>query len=490
MWISQANNTMAKRSYPHEILDMNRSSSSESKVLLLSKDLVRELDVETFETLRKWKFYFKERSPSKAYRFLDSEDAAEKIVVTNGWEIAFVSKPKNTKSKKEISDFSPPIYVQLPTWLGYQEFETISQLKPNNSMARKFALSDFKQVLERIVWELTQKLQQQINITQLSIPESDLFDEYLIPDFVAIMEELEQQTILSKDELNLKFKEISLPETPAQVLGAHVLQIVWPAIEEIEEIHSYLKENETHNHPLCKNITKSLASLIQEVMEQANIKPENEHSKELFKIIAIVRKYDKILKDYTATLHDKQRVMENLDQEDPIQISATNNYGRMFPLNYVANAAERFEPREEILSLKVGSVTKPRRLIAVRRTLTIGLEASIHLYDAEFKGTPLQIIKAQNPRSLIELRLKQETLLMFVENCCQVQVWRYEGLQGFTKFTSLDNNSEVQQILTISLPDKEGTIKYYLVLVTAEQIKFYEIVLLGITQAPPALPCN
>uniref|UniRef100_A0A1I8PQ83 VWFD domain-containing protein n=1 Tax=Stomoxys calcitrans TaxID=35570 RepID=A0A1I8PQ83_STOCA len=489
VWSSKDDTIINERTYLEEVSDISIANNRDLSLLVLAKDVVKEIDLRSFETLNKWRYPFKQRKYSRNLRFLKSESEDEAgILITNGLEIVSLGQTieeKNSKIKKDIINLFMPSFFQIPSWLGYQEYETISMLKPNRAIVRKLALSDFKQVLERILLDLSEKLNQEINITQLSIPESDLFDEYLIPDFVAIMEQLQKQKLLTKEQLNLNYGDISLPATPAQVLAGHVLQIVWPVVEELEEMHGLLKDNESHNHLLCDQIKRSLGSVMGDVLREAFPRQSKGQSQELHGVIERIREFDRELHTYVEILNKKS--------EDNMEMSASNRTDRIFKTkhNYTQNADSYASRRGEILRLEVGSITKPRSLVATTSFMTPDHDSGIYICgDGDIShGKPFQVINVQNPHSLMELRVKQETLLIFIENCCEVQVWRYKGTQGFIKFATIPSDMSVQQILTMPLPNEDGNPRYYLGLLLPNKLKFYEILVQGISRQPPTLPC-
>ncbi|XP_073829692.1 female sterile (1) Nasrat [Musca autumnalis] len=498
VWNLRDNETSPERFYFEDVWDMQRSNNSGISILVLNRDVVRELDLATFETLRKWKIQFKERLPNKNYRFVKLSNSCPCLLVTNGVEIVPLTEIKRkSKIKKNVGsddaddkeDDDAPSYVQLPSTLELFEYESISVLRPNESVTNILRFSDFPWILERMLMDLSSKLNQQINITQLSIPESDLFDEYLIPDFVGIMEELEHQTIYEKDLLNISSANVSLPETPGQVLTAHVVQIVWPFAEELQEMQLHI--NETLNSTLYGEIKNSLASFIASVLKEANGNKSQDHSEDLFRVIETIRQFDKVLHGFLKDL--KNTTWDHGPEDtDKMLYSSSNLKERIFtkiPLSHNNKALRT----PELISLQVGSINNSRPLLALTKisfpTLIPGQDSAIYLYEQDFQDNPLQIINAQDPHSLIEFRLKQETLLMFIDNCCEVQIWRYRGTQGFVLFAKLSEDKEIQQIEAMSLPNAEGVMKHYLVMLTGNKLKFNEIVVQGITQAPPPLPC-
>ncbi|XP_061391629.1 uncharacterized protein LOC133327068, partial [Musca vetustissima] len=497
VWNSRDNETSPERFYFEDVWDIQRSNNSGISILVLNRDVVRELDLATFETIRKWKVQFKERVPNKNYRFVKLSTRCPCLLVTNGMEIVPLTEIKRkSKIKKDIGeneeensseDDDEPSYVQIPSTLELFEYESISLLKPNESVTNILRFSDFPWVLQRMLLDLSTKLNQQINITQLSIPESDLFDEYLIPDFIGIMEELEHQQIYDKDLLNITFSNISLPETPGQVLTAQVIQIVWPFAEDLQAMQSQM--NQTHNLTEYEDIKNSLAIFISSILQESNKNTSGDHSEDLFKTIQNIRKFDKILHNFLTVL---KNTTHSEQEADKMLYSATTHRERIFT-NIPLLGNQKIPRSPELISLQVGSINNSRPLLALTKissaTLIPGQDSAIYLYEQDFQETPLQIINAQDPHSLIQFRLKQETLLLFIENCCEIQVWRYHGTQGFVLFAKFSEEKEIEQIATIKLPSAEREEKYYLVMLTGNKLKFHEIVVEGITQTPPPLPC-
>ncbi|XP_058978513.1 uncharacterized protein LOC101887895 [Musca domestica] len=493
VWNSRDNETSPERFYFEDVWDIQRSNNSGSSILVLNRDVVRELDLASFETLRKWRIQFKERVPSRNYRFVKLSTRCPCLLITNGVEIVPLTEIKRkTKIKKDLEDSDDdygeyqdePSYVQIPSTLELFEYESLSFLKPNESEAHTQRFSDFPWALERLLLGLSNKLNQQINITQLSIPESDLFDEFLIPDFIGIMEELEQQEIYDKKLLNISFSNVSLPETPGQVLTGHVLQIVWPVAEQFHEMQVH--SNGTLNHTLYKDIQNSFAFFITSILRENRTQ---DSSADLFATIQNIRNFDQTLHMFLGELKNLSREKE---AGEKLLYSSTNLSERIF--TNIPPASQQKPPRTpELISLQVGGINNSRPLLALTKlstaTLIPGQDAAIYLYEQDFQDNPLQIIPAQDPHSVIQLRLKQETLLAFVDNCCEIQIWRYQGTKGFVLLTKISQDKEIQKIATMGLPTLEGVMRYYLAMLTGNKLKFHEIVVEGITEPPPPLPC-
>ncbi|KNC34097.1 hypothetical protein FF38_06460 [Lucilia cuprina] len=473
-----------------------KNPGKNSSLWSLDNETIKELDLLHFNIKQKWQL------PNVAnkthYRFVPFKNERE-ILLTNGERMVLINNNLDKKFKKSTFDSPQPVFLQT----SFPELEyntTESVLKPNTSLTRSFVFADFKQVVERILIDLGQRLSQQVNITQLSIPESDLFDEHLVPDFLAIMEELEKQNIYPADVFNITFDNITLPENPAQVLAARVVQIAWPVVVEIEEIHSYLKTNKTHDHPLCSCITKSLGFLINDVLilanDHNNTLEAKDYTWELTKVIERIRVFEKDLEDFVKALekHKEDTSMTpeiKYSYKETLMQSPTNREFRIFShaqddLIFMENSHLPGYKQGEILSLQVGSHINPRHLWAVTNTkisLTAVQNPGIYLYLKGLQSQLYQVITAIKPRSLQQLRVKQETLLLYIQDCCQVQVLRYRGAQGFQKFAEILNKEYIQQILTLSLPSENAAAKHYLVLLLEKQIKFYEFIIEGFNLA-------
>ncbi|KAM7350201.1 female sterile (1) Nasrat [Cochliomyia hominivorax] len=449
---------------------------------------LKQLDLSNYETVQKWQLPVE--SNKTRYRFVPYKNH-QKILLSNGKHLVSVTNHLNKKLKKSAED---PQFLQSSVFPENPEniiSETI--LKPNNSLTRSFVFADFKQVVERILIDLAERLQQQINITQLSIPESDLFDEHLINDFMFIMEELRKQNIYPQEEFNISFDNLIIPENPAQVLAARVVEIVWPVVIEMEEIHSYLKTNKSHDHPLCSCISKSLGYLIRDVLNLANAQNSSQvhpdYSQDLVKIIERIREFEKDVDKFLKALekHDRKESLSSNMEKENLQLSSTSREFQILSdnahdLSYKESSLLPGFEQGEVLSLRVGTTKNPLHLWAVTNTKTPLIATNnpgIYLYLQNLRGQIYQVIAAIKPRSLQQLRIQQETLLFYIENCCHVKVLRYQGSQGFQKFAEFYTQENILQILTITVPYESGKAKYFVTLMFENQIKFYEIVVEG-----------
>ncbi|XP_065365720.1 uncharacterized protein fs(1)N [Calliphora vicina] len=449
---------------PHAKGLLYKKPGLNSSLWAVNNESIKELDFKTYKIKQKWQL--PKETNNTRYRFVPFKED-EEILLTNGEHLVVLNNNLDKKFKKSAFVNLEPEFLQTAYLVNINNSESI--LKPNSSLTRSFVFADFKQVVERILIDLGQRLNQQVNITQLSIPESDLFDEHLVPDFLANMEELEKQNIYPPEIFNISFDHIILPENPAQVLAARVVQISWPVVVEMEEIHSYLRSNHTHDHPLCACITKSLGYLIKDVLMLANkhnsSQDPGDYTLELTSVIERIRVFEKDLQAFVKALEkndDKPSQVKNLEK-DLLDESPTNREFRVFSqqqddLMFVENSHLPGDKQGEILSLKVGGTTNPRLLWAVTNTkssLTALNNPGIYLYLRSLKGQLYQVISAIKPRSLQQLRVKQETLLLYIQDCCQVQVLRYLGSQGFQKFAEIRATEYIKQILTISLPSQQ-----------------------------------
>lgn len=495
-WKLQNDSIVLERSLPQFSDVFYAVQINNSSVWTLDKDSIKKLNLE-YKIKQKWQLPVAENNTR--YRFVPFK-GHQKILLTNGQHLVLLNSHLDKKLKQSALTTQEPVVLQTSFLENLKENNSESLLKPNISLTSSFVFADFKQVIERILIDLGQRLNQQVNITQLSIPESDLFDEHLVPDFLIIMEELQKQQIYPAEEFNISFDSFSVPENPAQVLAARVVQISWPVVVEIEEIHSYIKTNESHDHPLCSNFTKSLRILIKDVLMLANERNSSkDYTLELANVIERIRMFEKDLEKFLRALErhkDTKLLVKNLEK-DLMEESPTKREFRVFShakddLMFVESSHLPGYKQGEILPLQVGGNTKPLHLWAVTNTKTSLIaykNPGIYLYVEGFKRQLYQVISAVKPRSLQHIRIKQETFLLYIHDCCQVEILRYRGSQGFKQFAEIFSKEYIKQILTVTLPSNGGSLKHFLLLLVENNVKFYEFVIEGLNfAAVPALP--
>lgn len=425
--------------------------------------------------------------------------------------------------------YSLPLYYQRvlsPQSIKLSE----AVLKPNVSEPHIYRFADFRNVILQVLNDLDYRLRLEVNITQLSIPETDLHDEHLVQDFIAIMQALREQKIYP----NASFEQIEwqvqdFPENPAQILAARTVQILWPNIVDMAEIQGYLVTNADETDMTVATIIDNLGTTVRDVLILANSKEQVEeliddytmaaHAFELSLVIERVRALQRYLKNTARTL--KMQLLEEAastttaipsDDENEIfasAISAANERverANETPLNLsellIAHGTwlifhSKILPTQskgEILPITVLTQQTPLELLAVTLPapqLVGAQQAQIALYLDILSGTRFQTINADQPRSLITLQIVSETLLAYVEDCCTVRLLVYRGVQGFVEFTRFKSAEKVLKIFAVTLQGSEGLVAQpHLAVAHAKRVVFYSFVGAGaILRVPSNFIC-
>ncbi|KAH8342218.1 hypothetical protein KR059_007442 [Drosophila kikkawai] len=359
-------------------------------------------------------------------------------------------------------------YLKRPTiesQLGkeWQEQKKIQELKP----------AELARIRGRLLDTLEFRLQAEVNITQLSIPESDLYDEHLVEDFLQLLQQLRGL----RGRLNLE--ALPLPDTPARVLAARSAQLIWPVLQELKGLP---QGNGTGKQEL------KLEQALLDVLALAN-DGSSGGSGEDERLHAVIER----LRELQQELHQ----LEEDEEEEQRKAAASNREEQFLPPPYLD-----WRPLQT-LRLYVGPAHRPRLLYA-RLTLlspaggppptTPSTAPPAHIQVHHANGSIFQSLAAERgARHLTTLRVRDETLLAYVEGCCNIRVLIYRGVQGFVPFTSFSapqesGNAEVLQLLGLRVPLKRapGAV-YYLAVVQARRVIFYELVVVGLLE--PWLKC-
>lgn len=96
-------------------------------------------------------------------------------------------------------------------------------------------------------------------------------------------------------------------------------------------------------------------------------------------------------------------------------------------------------------------------------------------------GKVFQYIVCIDPKDILALHFRDETLLAFLESQREVKVYIYRGIQGFTLFKSISLPENALQMTSVTLPPK---IEYkcaerYLVFRFKEELLFMNVVVDG-----------
>ncbi|XP_011186501.2 uncharacterized protein LOC105214650 isoform X2 [Zeugodacus cucurbitae] len=437
----------------------------------------------------------------------------------------------NTRDKRTtVPRYSLPLYYQrVISPQAIKLSETV--LKPNASEPHIYSFADFRNVILQVLDDLDYRLRLEVNITQLSIPETDLHDEHLVQDFIAIMQALSEQQIYPNASFaQLEWHVHELPENPAQILAARTVQILWPHIVDMAEIQSYLATNVDGADMMVATIVDNLGTTVRDVLILANSKEQVDdlidydamaaHALELSLVIERVRALQRYLRN-TARMLRIQLLQETLvsttiiapndeddDDEFDMSVSATSANNEIvqraiatspdFSELHIANATWlKFHNKNlpalgkgEILPITVWTKETPLELLAVTMLAPqlVGThQAEIVLYLDVLSGTRFQTINARQPRSLVTLQIASETLLVYVEDCCMVRVLVYRGVQGFVEFTRFKSAAEVLKIFPVMLQGSDVLVAQpHLAVVHAERITFYRFVGAGAHLRVPA----
>nr|XP_016937233.1 uncharacterized protein LOC108015338 [Drosophila suzukii] len=364
-----------------------------------------------------------------------------------------------------------PSYQQAIKYLKRPTIE--SQLGSQWQEQRELDPAELARMRRRLLDILEFQLQAEVNITQLSIPESDLFDEHLVEDFLELMRQLHSL------RRRLNTDTLPLPDTPARVLAARSAQLIWPTLQELRGISN---ENGTGLQELV------LEQTLLDVLALANDENGSGDDEKLHAVIERLR-----------SLREELRQAER-DQEEAAG-SSSDKEEQFLPL-----------PRADwrpvaTLRLIVGPSSRARLLYARLTVVTpkdgpppttpsTAPAAHIQLHHAN--GSLFQSLAAERgARHLTTLRVRDETLLAFVEGCCRIRVLIYRGVQGFVDFSRFraprnvggNGDGEVLQLLSLrlSLNRPPGAV-YSLAVVQARRVTFYELVIAGLLE--PWIQCQ
>ncbi|XP_017054967.1 uncharacterized protein LOC108097278 [Drosophila ficusphila] len=323
-------------------------------------------------------------------------------------------------------------------------------------------------VRRRLLENLEFRLQTEVNITQLSIPESDLFDEHLVEDFLQLMRQLRS---LGR---RLDTDTLPLPDTPARVLAARSAQLIWTALQDLRGISG-----------------GSEAGFQEAVLEQT-----------VLDVLALANDGNKSANDdkLHAVIQRLRRLKDELHQSEENQGGEPAGSPSEIEEEYLTLPSGDWRPVETI-RLHVGPASRAQLLYA-RLTMPMPSDgpppttpssapaAHIQLHHAN--GSLFQTLTAERgTRQLTTLRVRDETLLAFVEGCCRIRVLIYRGVQGFVEFSRFPAPAEgggVLQLLSLRLPlNRSPGAMYSLAVVQRRSVTFYELVIAGLLE--PWLKC-
>ncbi|TDG41250.1 hypothetical protein AWZ03_012334 [Drosophila navojoa] len=374
-------------------------------------------------------------------------------------------------------------YLNRPT--------TESHLRPHLDAIHALSQEQYETLRQRLLQHLSFRLQTEVNITQLSIPESDLYDdEHLVEDFLGLMRQLRLASRSGSEAFAaLPTDSLPLPNTPGRVLAARTAQLIWSAVEELNALRSRLASNDSQLVQEQHSLGLHLSSAIRDVLLLANVgshEQTDDGDEDTRRLHAVI-----------GRLRELQHQIQEAQQLD-LDTAETSNMMAMQP-----HPHQQWRPVETI-RLHVGPAQHARLLYA--RLTTAAADAppiapstapGAHVQLHFANGTIFQSLAADlMARQLTALRVRDETLLAFVEGCCLVRVFIYRGIQGFVPFTQFhaeaDEQTEqpgIQQLLALRLPlSRSPGALYLLAVAQARRVTFYELVMPGFFE--PWLHCN
>ncbi|XP_050332052.1 uncharacterized protein LOC126760454 isoform X1 [Bactrocera neohumeralis] len=466
-----------------------------------------------------------------SYRFVPHHSQA--LMLSNGEVILLYNDDTdddedalNARGKRTtLPRYSLPLYYQRVLSPQANKLSG-TVLKPNATESHIYHFADFRNVILQVLDDLDYRLRLEVNITQLSIPETDLHDEHLVPDFIAIMEALREQQIYPNASFEqLEWHVHELPENPAQILAARTVQILWPHIVDMAEIQGYLATNVDETDMTVATIVDNLGTTVRDVLILANSKEQVDeliddnamatHALELSLVIERVRALQRYLRNTARTL--RKQLLEEVavvttteaptDDGFEMFASATSDNNELvqraivMPPNFsellIANATWlKFYSKNlpalgkgEILPITVLTQQTPLELLAVTLPapqLVGAHQAEIVLYLDVLSGTRFQTITALQPRSLITMQIVSETLFAYVEDCCTVRVLAYRGVEGFVEFTRFKSAERVLKVFSVMLQGSDILVTQpHLAVALADRVVFYRFVGAGASLRVP-----
>lgn len=385
-----------------------------------------------------------------------------------------------------------PSYQHAIKYLNQPSIQ--SHLRPHLDATDAVSQEQYETLRVRLLEHLSFRLQTEVNITQLSIPESDLFDdEHLVEDFLWLMRQLQRHASRTGSEVfaALSTDTLPLPDNPARVLAARSGHLIWPVVVELLALHARLGPSNDSDvveeqHMLIGELEHTLLDVLLLANEgsfELHTDHGDDHTQRLHAVIARLRQL--------------QQVLHELEQQQ-LQQEASNRQESVLP------PPEQQWQHVQTIRVYVGPAHRARLLYA-RLSLVVpdtppvapSTAPAAHIQLHHANGTLFQSLAAnQRARELTTLRIRDETLLAFVEGCCLVRVFIYRGVQGFVPFAQFQAESDatapqkssVLQLLAVRLPlQRPPGALYTLAVVQARRLIFYELVIPGLFE--PWLHC-
>ncbi|XP_055845734.1 uncharacterized protein LOC129911815 isoform X2 [Episyrphus balteatus] len=429
------------------------------------------------------------------YRFLPN-DANLGIALANGQQILLLNQPSRRRLRRRRHSVIGRHRVKY-------------EVKPQPKLVGKqLSFSDFRQAIVRSLRDLIRRLNIQLTDVNYSLSEDEIQDEHLQNDFMAILQEIHNQKMLPSESFDpFCFEPTEFSSNLDQILAAKVVQVIWPVLVEIEEVHSHLRSNE-HDHPTCSNIFNSLSSVVNEVLQIASEKNRTDISDatNLKRITGKIQEFQKRilrtiddLQETASTSTDEQTDKPPSSGEAPVHVHLLDsNKTVVNPLeepfigqaitgrNLLATDSPYLPARGsgEIISIKTGMSGNYRTLIAVTEPkdhVIAGETDSVKIFFDVITGSLFQTLSAYKPSCLSSTRVQDESLLAFVEDKNTVRVLIYKGIQGFVELVKLKTKDDVFGLQFISLGEKRGNKlpKTFLIVSGGNKVQFYELLMFG-----------
>lgn len=371
-----------------------------------------------------------------------------------------------------------PSYQDAIKYLNRPSIE--SQLRPHLDATHVINHEQFETLRARLLEHLSFRLQTEVNITQLSIPESDLYDDaHLVEDFLWLMRQLQRHAIKSGSEMfaTLPTDTLPLPNNPARVLAARSSHLIWPVLEELMALHervnkSQAEKEQQEQQELLMQLEQTVHDVLQLAYMGSSLAKDDED-------------------DETTRLHAVIERLRQLQLELQPKLQLKEEESIMYTMSLPAPYQKDHWKPVQTIRLLVGPAQRARLLYA--RLTIVAADAPpvapstapvAHIQLHHANGTLFQSLAADlRARQLTALRVLDETLLAFVEGCCQVRVFIYRGVQGFVPFSQFQTepDDEVLQLLALRLPllQSPGAL-YTLAVVHTRRIVFYELDIPGL----------
>ncbi|KAH8419645.1 hypothetical protein KR009_000239 [Drosophila setifemur] len=376
---------------------------------------------------------------------------------------------RSLKEQLQRSSLSHPSYQR---GIRYLKQPSIASQLGGKWQETELKPAELARIRKRLLDTLEQRLQAEVHITQLSIPESDLFDEHLVEDFLDLTHQLRG----SLGPLNVD--TLPLPDSPARVLAARSGQLIWPVLQELRGMSKYGSGRDQHQEVI-------LEQALIDVLRLANgegILVEQE------KLHAVIRRLRML---HEALLEDPEPEASPSQREEQVLPLPSPDWRPVQTVRLLVGPAHRAQLLYARLTLLAPPEGPPPT------TPSSAPAAHIQLHHAN--GSLFQSLAAERgARYLSTLRVRDETLLAFVEGCCRIKVMIYRGVQGFVPFArfrapkrskrSRGEDEEVLQLFTMRLPlQRPPGAMYTLAVAQAKRITFYELVIAGLLE--PWLKC-